>query len=344
MDKRLCIIPLLLVMLLLNLVGCSQEANKSKKFSGSLAYASYHKGDYTLYFVDPNTLEKKEQFSLTKGYGDEIFKDSKERIWIPVQWKPDSTTRDNSVVVFDLTNSKKTIIQVGFIPLAVFFKDHDAYIVCRENGFNPTIYKVDSSLQATKWKTIENSGLISGLQFDGNNIYWNSLLVDPKDPKQSLPQLVRVSLSDGLTQVKKLSNEQRGFHGLLYFNGHLYMGLQGEEGNLLEFDPKTLQQTRIFPYKDMVGELKVIGDQKIAVTNYSARYKKGAKISVFDINKAEVISSFDSQNAAEHLSYINGKFYIVDNRKNKIEIWDATGKSNQVFEAPTMVSNILLVN
>jgi outer membrane protein assembly factor BamB len=152
--------------------------------------------------------------------------------------------------------------------------------------------------------------------------------------------MVKVSL-DGSVLTKDLSKEARGFNGLLLLDGHLYMGYQGDTGSLIEVDKKTLEIAKTLPYQDMVGEMTVLKDHIVAVSNYSSRYKNGAKITILNFDNGEVIRSLETTYPAEHISYIDGTFYTVDNKSNHLELLSEDGKVHEVFDAPTMVTNMV---
>jgi hypothetical protein len=333
----------LLIASFLVISGCSKAA-QIKNDENQMAYASYSDGEYTLYVVNPTNFESVSQLSLMEGYGTDIYQDANKRIWIPINWAADSTTSENHVIVIDPVTSKKTIIEVGSEPVGVIFLGETAYVVCNEDGFTPTIYKIDNSLHATKWKTVQGGGLISRVQSDGSNIYWSSLYVYPDKPADpGYPQIVRVS-ANGDVKIQRLAETNRGFNSLLYFNQHLYMGLQGDKSSLVELDPTTLKVTREFPYNKMVGSLTPINDHEIAVTNYSDRLAQGSQISLMDLKSDKNDETFNTKILPEHVSFLDGKYYVVDNHHNKIEVLDRSGREEEIFNAPTMVSNIMKVN
>ncbi|MGZ4106822.1 MAG: hypothetical protein ACXVO1_05730 [Tumebacillaceae bacterium] len=355
MKKRTGLGMLLVAMTMVFAVGCSsssekatneQTTQKAQKFAekieaGSLVYASYAQGHYTLYGVDQSSLAVKGKLSLDDGWGDTIYQDNQHRIWAPVFYKPDMTTNENFVDVVDPANAKSTRVQVGKGPKQVFFTDKGAYVVCQEDGENPTIYLVDENLKATKWKTIEHGGLINGADFDGSTIYFSALHND-KDVSKQAPLLVRVPLQ-GDYLIKKESEEPRGFNNLHLQNGKLYMGMQSEDGSISEFDAKTLARTRSVSasYQDMVGDMLTFDTNTMVVSNYSKTQQKGNSISFMNIKDGGLVSVFSTTNNAEHLSYIDGKFYAVDNLKLKLEVLDKTGKSEKIVDTPTQVTNLV---
>jgi hypothetical protein len=344
---------LLMSMSVVFAVGCSTTSTEksvtpktAQKFTdkieaGSLVYASYAQGHYTLYGVDPTTLQAKNKLSLDDGWGDTIFQDAGHRIWAPVFYKPDMTTMENFVDVVDPAAGKSTRVQVGLGPKQVLFSDKGAYVLCQEDGENPTIYFVDVNLKATKWKTITHGGLINGAAFDGQNIYISALHNDANVSNQA-PLLVKVPLQGDFV-ITKAASEPRGFNNLHLQNDHLYMGMQAEDGSISEFDTKTLARTRSVSasYQDMVGDILTFDNDKMVVTNYSKTQQKGNTVTFLYVKAGSIASEFNTTNLAEHLSYIDGKFYAVDNLHLKLEVLDSTGKSEKIVDTPTQVTNLV---
>ena len=308
---------------------------------GSLVYANYSYGKYSINAMNPETLQVTTKIEIANGWGNDIFQDKKGRIWCPVYYKPDMTNMENFVEVFDPASGKRWHVVVGEGPRQVVFADNGAYVVCEEDGENPTIYFVDDQMQAKQWKKVEHGGLISGVQFDGSTIYWSSLHNDPNhDQTKDVPMLVKVPLQGDIV-MQKLSETPKGFNSLWLHNDKLYLGLEEQEGTISEYDAKTLHRTRIMPYNDMVGEFVGVGQDQVAVSNFSRRQQSGSKVTVLDVAQGKQAHSFDAQVLAGHLSYWNDRYYLVDNQHTKMEILNKDGTSQKVIDTPTQVTNLV---
>jgi DNA-binding beta-propeller fold protein YncE len=326
------------------LAGCSGPFASEKAVDaiahGSLLYANYSYGKYSINAMNPTTLEVTSKIEIAKGWGSDIFQDKKGRVWCPVFYQPDMTNMENFVEVFDPATGNRWHVEVGQGPRQVVFADNGAYVVCEEDGDNPTIYFVDDQLKATKWKTVEHGGLISGVQFDGSAIYWSSLRNDAADPTKDVPMLVKVPLQ-GDVAMQPLSDAPKGFNSLSLQNGKLYLGLEEKEGTISEYDAPTMKRTRILPYTDMVGEFDWLADNQVAVTNFSKRQQSGNKITVFDVTQGKEVRSFDAKVVAGHVTHWQDHYYVVDNQHTKMELLKDDGTSEKVVDAPTQVTNLV---
>lgn len=343
MMKKPLIIPVLFVMIILfvAIVGCTLKMNTSIKkiTSDTLVYANYSNGDYSLNILKPDSLELIDKIKLIEGWGEKSFKNQKGQLWFPISYKPDMTNAENKVIIIDPSTATLKTVNVGFNPIDIFFMNENTYVVCVEDGENPSIYRIDTNFNVSKWKTIEHGGLISGAQSDGKNIFWSSLRCHD-NPDLDYPMLVKVSL-DGSIEIKKLADKRIGFNNLLYLDNKLYLGLEEEKGTFVEFDAKTLEPLRYFPYNDMVGDIIPVGEQKLAISNYSKRMGSGSTITIFDLKDGKILKSFNAKYTAERFSYISGSLYIGDNHNMKLQKYNLNGELLKIFEIPTQTTNII---
>lgn len=341
MTKKPLMIPVFFVIILLSvsLVGCSfPKASNNKIPSNSIVYANYSDGKYSLSFLKRDSFELIDKIELIKGWGEKFFKDDKGQLWFPIMNKNDMTTAENKVVIVDPVTTKIRKVTVGFTPRDIFFINDYAYVVCQEDGENPSIYRIDSNFKVSKWKTIEHGGLLSGIQSDGQNIFWTSLRTH-SNPNLNYPLIVKVPIN-GPVEMKKLSEKRIGFNNLLYLNNKLYLGLENEKGTFVEFDAKTLKPLRYFPYHDMVGDIVAIGEQQIAITNFSKVMSKGSTITIINLKDGKILKSFNVKNLAERLSYVDGSLFVGDNYNMKLQKFNLNGESLNIFEIPTQTTNI----
>ncbi|MBL5847188.1 hypothetical protein HV436_13125 [Bacillus sporothermodurans] len=87
-----------------------------------------------------------------------------------------------------------------------------------------------------------------------------------------------------------------------------------------------------------------INNDELAVTNFSDKLAEGSKVVIVDSKTGKTLNSFETKHPVEKLSYIQQKFYTVDNTDNTISIYDNHGKELKTINAPTMVINFLLVH
>lgn len=316
-------------------------ALKSKPIPrSSLLYASYSSGEYSLHAVDPNTFQNKDTITLYQGWGNRIYKDQKENIWCPITLKPDMTTPEHVVIILNPKNRQIKTINVGNQPEFIFFKGDTTYVVCKEDGINPTIYSIDSSFSSKKLKTVQNGGLLSGAQFDGESFFFNSIITENYKQQAMYPALVKTPLN-GSSIFAKLDNQYHGINNLLLIDNRLYMGIQTKDSTLVYYDAKNLKQIGSLPYKDMVGDIIPVDSNTLAVTNFSLRALQGSKVALFNLKKQKVISTFTSQYVVEHLTYLNNKYYVVDNVNHKLQMFNKTWKLEQTVNIPAQVNTIL---
>lgn len=339
--KTSSITLLFVSVLLLALVGCTPSSNTSMKkiTPNTVVYANYANGEYALSILKPDTFELIDKMALIRGWGDKIFRNAKGQLWFPINYQPDMTTAENKVVIVDPVSSTLKTVTVGNFPRYIFFINEDAYVVCEEDGENPSIYRIDPGLKATKWKTVEHGGLISGAQSDGQNIYWSSLRTHD-NPNLDYPMLVKVSVN-GSVESKNIAEKRIGFNNLLYLDNKLYLGLEDNRGTFAEFDAKTLEPVRYFPYHDMVGDIIPLGDHQIALTNYSKKMNTGSTISIVNLIDGKITKSFNAKYLAERLSFVNGFLYVVDNHNLKLQKFNVNGESLNISICPTQTTNIL---
>jgi hypothetical protein len=232
-------------------------------------------GNYTLSFANQHTLKVDKTIKITKGWTDNINLDQDNKIWVPIVNKDGNVPPDNRVIVYNLNNGAKDEIKVGDSPHYIYFNNHNAYVVCDEDGTNPTLYKINSQLKATKVTTVHQGGLINSAAFDGKNIY----LLTSHVGNEIYPMIVKLSLN-GSSNINIITKENIGNHGLAVIDDKLIAGLQsGVNATLGVFDKNTLQRLKDLPYEqDMVGQIKPLANHEIAVTNYSDVKRQGNKI------------------------------------------------------------------
>jgi hypothetical protein len=315
----------------------ADENGKAVQTDGSVAYASYSEGDDTLYFVDPQTLEGRGKVQIGKGYGDSIAKDPHGRIWVPLTYKPSSSS-NTQVVVFDPKARKTTKIEVGVNPTQVMFQGDTAYIFCADHVL--TIYKVSADLKATKWKELPEEAHGYNVLTDGTNFYLNDTLSSDHNG-QGLNQVQNIKIApDGTVTERKVGDTSgtKVYYGLMYVNHHLYMGVTGDPtGQLAEVDPRSMAPTKTLPIHDLDGQLMQVDDQKIAAVQHIGH----AAVTLYDVGAHKVLSQFELQSDIDHISLIGNNLYTVDNRLHKIALTSLTGQPIKEIDAPTMVTNFL---
>lgn len=281
MNKKLIIFIILMVSML---SACNNNSVAIKTINPqTVVYGNYGYGDFFLSFANSHTLKVNQRIKITKGWTDNINLDIDNKIWIPIVNKDGTVPPDNRTIVFNLNNGSKEEIQVGNSPHYIFLNNHSAYVVCDEDGTNPTLYKINSQFKVTKVKTLHQGGLINSAAFDGKSIY---LLTNHVGVNEVYPMIIRLSLN-GASNINVITKQNIGNHGLAVVDKKLIVGLQsGNHATLGVFDKNTLQRLKDLKYdQDMVGQIKPVNNHEIAVTNYSALRLKGNKITFLDINQ-----------------------------------------------------------
>lgn len=331
----------LLLSLCIGISGCSQ-ANKTNQINQkSIVYGSYHNGEQDITVADAVTLKTVKTIKVTEGWTDRIYLDQKNRIWVPIVYKPDMNTAENKIYILNNDGSMDHV-EVGASPHYVFFQGDAAYVLCDEEGFNPTLYKINSQNQAKKVMTIKDGGLISNAVSDGGNIYFSSYQDDGNH--QFYPTLVKVAL-DGKAEIKRVSNEKLGLNNLLLMDHQLIFGLEAPKGQstLVMYDAATLKKIKNLNFTEpVVGDIVPVDNGNIAVTNYSKTASIGQKITVLNVKSNKIIKTFNTHYPIEGLSYIKGQFIAVNNYSNKLEILAKNGNTKKIVKAPLQVTNLLL--
>jgi len=331
----------LLLFISILLTGCAQGDKINQINKESIIYGSGLNAEQNLTIADPATLKTIKTIKVTNGWTDKIYMDNKRNIWMPVVYKPDMTNHQNKVFILN-NNGKIDKITVGFSPHYIFFKGNRTYVVCDEDGANPTIYQIKSNLQTKKLMTVKNGGLISNAVFDGQNIYFSCWRNTGNF--QFYPTLVKINLN-GKVNFQQLSNQQLGLNNLLLMDHKLILGLEAPENHstLVMYDTETLHKIKNLNYTEsVVGDIIPVNNGNIAVTNYSKTQSSGKKISILNVKENKVIKTFESKYPTEVLSYINGQFISVNNYHCKLEVLDENGKSKIIRKAPLQVSNMIL--
>jgi hypothetical protein len=341
MYKKLVIVAFLMISMI-GLSACSKNRIAMKSIvPQTVIYGNYEYGNYYLSFADPKTLKVNQKIKITKGWTDNINLDQDNKIWIPIVSRDGSVPPDNRVIVVDLKNKTKKEIKVGTSPHYLYFKDHYVYVVCDEDGSNPTLYRIDQQLKATKVTTVRGGGLINSAAFDGENIYFLTSYMGLKN-SQVFPMIEILSLN-GKVKIKTITNRNIGNNGIGVIDNRLVVGLQsGSKAILAVFDKKTLQRLKDLPYgQDMVGQILPLKKHIIAVTNYSKVGQMGNKITFLDINRNKITRVISTENNVEVLSIMeHDRFVSTDNLENSAEIMDAEGKKLRYVKIPTQVFNI----
>jgi hypothetical protein len=342
MYKRLMIIVFFIIFTI-GLSACSKNtiakvAIKSVN-SQTVLYGNYGYGEYYLSFANKQTLKVDQKVKITKGWTDNINLDQDNKVWIPIVNQEGTVPPDNRVIVVDLKNKTKKEIKVGVAPHYLYFKDNNVYVVCDEDGTNPTLYKINQQLKATKVKTMHEGGLIKSAAFDGESIY---LLTNYIKNSEIYPMIDKVSLN-GKVETKIITKQNIGNNGIKVMDDKIIVGLQsGSHATLGVFDKKNLQRLKNLPYgQDMVGQILSIKNHIIAVTNYSKLAQNGNKITFIDISQNKITKVISTQNDVESLSMIDSnRFVSTDNSKSTAEIFDENGKKLKYVNIPTQVFNI----
>ncbi|WML46696.1 hypothetical protein RCG23_13670 [Neobacillus sp. PS3-34] len=340
-KKLLYIVLIPIAVLVIYFTYQHQSASAFKLKDSNIIYGTYSNGKYSLSLANPSSLKSEKSKQMTTGWTDRIYTDYKNKVYIPLNYKPDMTVPEDKVIIYDLSRNKQSTVKVGVKPHFVFFKNGNAYVLCEEDGTTPSVYKIDKNNQSKKLFMIPDGGLISNAVFDGNDIYFNSLKLTADS---QYPKLTKVSLKGKIT-TRAISKENLGINNLLLFNHKLIMGLQApaNQSTLAMFDPQTLEKVDNLNYTEMmVGDIVPMSNKLIAVTNYSEVAQKGNKISIIDVDENKLINTFTSKNLTEKLAYIKNRFVSVDNLNNKLELLDKDGKSIKVMNIPTQVSNLIL--
>lgn len=345
MYKKLII----LVILMISIVGLG-ACNKDKiemdtVDSNSLVYGNYEYGNFFLSIVNPKNLKTNQKIKITEGWTDNINQDKFGKIWIPIVSEDGSMPKDNRVVVVDLKNKTKKEIKVGDSPHYIYFKNSKAYVVCDEDGINPSLYRVDENFKSTKVKTIKKGGLINGVTFDGEYIYLLANHVDYNNNKQ-YPMIEKLSLN-GKVVKKIITKKDIGNNALSVVGNKLVVGLQaGKRATLGVFDKDTLRRLKDFTYmEDMVGQILPIKNNVIAITNYSKVAAEGNKITFLDIDQNKIIKIISTKSAVESLSLVDDNhLFYTDNIKEVGALLDENGKEIRSVKIPTQVYNIVQYN
>jgi DNA-binding beta-propeller fold protein YncE len=324
------------------LTSCTLGYQENQIHQESVIYGSGRNAEQNLTVADPVTLKPIKTIKVTNGWTNRIYMDSSRRIWIPIVNKPDMTHQDDRVFILN-NNGKIDHVTVGYAPHYIFFNGKMVYVVCDEDGKNPSIYQIDQYLQVKKMITVTNGGLISNAVFDGKNLYFSSYR--DLGNYNFYPFLVKVSLS-GQVHTEKLSKVKCGLNNLLLFEHTLILGLEApkkDDSTLVMYDAGTLQKIKNLQYKEsMVGDILSIDNGDIAVTNYSRLGFKGQKVTVLNVKENKVIKTFHTTYPVEALSYVNHQFIAVDNDHDKLEVFDENGKSKGIRNIPTQVFNMIL--
>lgn len=333
---------LILLFCIMGLSACSSKdalhlKDISKPF---IVYGNYEYGHYYLSMANSHTLKVRQKLKITDGWTDNINLDKNNKIWIPIINRDGTRPADNRVIVVDLKNKTKKIVKVGDAPHYLYFKGENTYVVCDEDGENPSLYKIDKKLHAKKIKTIHKGGLINSATFDGETIY---LLTNHIDTEKSevYPMLERLSL-DGHITIKVITKEDIGNNGIGVINNQLIIGLQSGKNAILNvYDKKSLKKIKELPYnQSMVGQILPINNKTIAVTNYSATTMQGNKITFIDINSNQIEKVLTSTHPVEFMNSFQNKYILVDNDSSTAEILRTDGKREKVINIPTQVFNM----
>ncbi|HEU4963192.1 MAG TPA: hypothetical protein VFV52_04935 [Bacilli bacterium] len=357
-KKRAARLALALTLTTTVLAGCSHLSAQEKQFpTGTVAYMSYSNGDYSLYLAKPKTLETIDSIKLGEGFGFSISEDPQGRIWAPLSYRSDSTTLENHVTVYDPIKDKKWRVEVGGDPERVFFAKNKAYVLCGENGVDPSLYVVDEALEGHKLETFTGAGYLVDPQFDGETFYWYTRPDGEGNNPADMPlQVETYSLSEQKRGTLTLHDEKvepgARLYGLLVHQGRLYASYESREGNLHKFDAKTGEKLRTLDLQGHRGSLALVRDDLIAVTDVRSHHQMAGTVDLFQLSTDDitgditgrVVGGFGFQRPVDRVSFVGDYLYAVDNGENKFLAISLDGEDVQEMDAPTMVSNFIAYN